>query len=164
MRWRSSQQPSLPGPSGLAAPRFSPVEQRRDKASLAQIALRTKFRRAAALAGGDGAILPLQAPAEGASSAREGADWQKAAKQGREPRMPSRRAAGLGGPATASRRSTASRCSTVSRCSTAPAPSPSAQRASTSVGPVEESHRLQRRGGGLRQADAVWNRKDLKYI
>lgn len=36
VRWRSSQQLSLSGSSALAAPRFSPVEQRRARVSKAE--------------------------------------------------------------------------------------------------------------------------------
>lgn len=69
-----SEEPSPSVASAAAAPQFSarPVEQRgvgsprlgrrRDKASLAQTALRKKHGDAPKPAGRDGAILPLQAP------------------------------------------------------------------------------------------------------
>lgn len=110
-----SEEPSPSVASGVAAPQMStcPVEQRgfryprlrrrRDKASLAQIALRKKLGDAPKPAWKDGAILPLQAPTGGPSLTKDGATLGKTAKQGTEPKAPSRQAGGLGSPATASR-------------------------------------------------------------
>lgn len=99
-----SEEPSPPVSSGVAAPRFSacPIEQRgfecprlgrrRDKASLAQIALRKKFRRAPEPAGGTVPSSLSRHLREGQSLTEEGANQGKTAEQGTEPKTPSRQA------------------------------------------------------------------------